>query len=156
MPDRFGESCTRDPTRFITRARSRRRSLSPDEIEKYLRTLYASNIRRQFKIALHLILLTLVRKSELRLARWSHVDLAIGEWTVPEYLTKNKKPHTIYLSSQVSRMFGELKTLAGDSEFVLPGRGSHTRPFSGNAMNQAMGAQSHSPLTHSRCTTSDV
>jgi hypothetical protein len=37
-------------------------------------------------------------------------------------------------------MFGELKTLAGDSEFVLPGRGSHTRPFSGNAMNQAMGA----------------
>jgi integrase len=59
-----------------------------------------------------------VRKSELRLARWSHVDLAIGEWTVPEYLTKNKKPHTIYLSSQVSRMFGELKTLAGDSEFL--------------------------------------
>jgi integrase len=74
-----------------------------------------------------LILLTLVRKSELRLARWSHVDLAIGEWTVPEYLTKNKKPHTIYLSSQVSKMFGELKTLAGDSEFVLPGRGRATR-----------------------------
>lgn len=128
------------PTRFITRARSRTRALSPDEIKKYLRTLYGSNIRRQFKIALHLILLTLVRKSELGLARWSHVDLAIGEWTVPGYLTKNKKPHTIYLSSQVSRMFGELKNLAGDSEFVLPGRGSHTRPFSGNAMNQAMGA----------------
>jgi len=86
------------PTHFITRARSRTRALSPDEIKKYLRTLYASNIRR-FKIALHLILLTLVRKSELRLARWSHVDLAIGEWTVPEYLTKNKKPHTIYLSA---------------------------------------------------------
>lgn len=128
------------PTRFITRARSRIRALSPDEIKKYLRTLYASNIRRQFKIALHLILLGLVRMSELRLARWSHVDLAIGEWTIPEYLTKNKKPHTIYLSSQVSRMFCELKALAGDSEFVLPGRGGHTRPFSGNAMNQAMGA----------------
>jgi integrase len=127
-------------TRFITRARSRNRALSPDQNKKYLRTLHASNIRRQFKIALHLILLTLVRKSELRLARWSHVDLAIGEWTVPESLTKNKKPHTVDLSSQVSRMFSELKTRAGDSEFVLPGRGSHTRPFSGNAMNQAMGA----------------
>jgi hypothetical protein len=28
----------------------------------------------------------------LGLARWSHIDLAIGEWTVPEYLTKNNKP----------------------------------------------------------------
>jgi len=38
------------PTRFITRARSRTRALSPDEIKKYLRTLYGSNIRKQFKI----------------------------------------------------------------------------------------------------------
>ena len=37
-------------------------------------------------------------------------------------------------------MFEELKGLAGDSEVVLPGRGSHSRPFSGNAMNQALGA----------------
>ena len=32
--DRFVESCTRDPTRFITRARSRTRAPSPDEPKK--------------------------------------------------------------------------------------------------------------------------
>jgi integrase len=57
------------PTKFITTVRSRTRTLSPDEIRVYLRYLYQSNIRRQFKLALHLILLTLVRKSELLLAK---------------------------------------------------------------------------------------
>jgi integrase len=128
------------PMRFITRARPRTRALSPLEVEKYLKTLYASNIRRQFKLSLHLILLTLVRKSELRLARWSHFDFSRNEWTIPEDLTKNGKAHTVYLSRQARLMFEELKNLAGNSELVLPGRGSLTRPFSGNAMNQALGA----------------
>ncbi len=39
-------------------------------------------------------------------------------------------------------MFEELRQLAGDSELVLPGRGSLTRPFAANALNQAMGAMS--------------
>jgi len=38
---------------------------------------------RQFKLALHIILLTLVRKSELQLARWEHIDFNKGEWLVP-------------------------------------------------------------------------
>jgi integrase len=128
------------PMRFITRARPRTRALSPPEVEKYLRTLYASNIRRQFKLSLHLILLTLVRKSELRLARWSHLDFSTNQWSIPEDLAKNGIAHTVYLSQQVRSMFEELRKLAGDSELVLPGRGSLTRPFSANAMNQALGA----------------
>jgi hypothetical protein len=55
------------PTRFITKARSRTRALAPDEIHNYLHTLYSSNVRRQFKLALHLLLLTLVqRESQFR------------------------------------------------------------------------------------------
>ena len=50
-------------TRFIGKARQRFRVLSPKEIRLYLRTVYQLNIRRQFKLALHIILLTLSRKS---------------------------------------------------------------------------------------------
>ena len=57
-------------TRYIGKARKRSRVLTPNEIRLYLRTIYQSNIRRQFKLALHIILLTLSRKSELLLARW--------------------------------------------------------------------------------------
>jgi len=130
------------PMRFITRARPRTRSLSPDELKIYLQVLYRSNIRRQFKLTLHIILLTLVRKSELLQARWINVNLEAGEWLIPEAQSKTGKPHTVYLSTQVSEMFKELQQLAGDSELVLPGRGSLTRPFAANALNQAMGAMS--------------
>jgi integrase len=128
------------PTRFITKVRSRTRTLSPDEIREYLHTLHRSNIRRQFKLALHLILLTLVRKSEMLLAQWKDVNLEGGEWSIPAEHAKNGLPHIVYLSKQGKELFRELKVLAGDSAWVLPSRSSLNKPFAHNAMNQAMGS----------------
>ncbi len=128
------------PTRFITKVRPRTRVLTPDEIRIYLHTLYRSNIRRQFKIALHLILLTLVRKAELLLAQWKDVDLEGGEWKIPAENSKTEQPHTVYLSTQATKLFLELKALAGGAAWVMPGRSSMAKPFSHNAMNQAMGS----------------
>lgn len=125
-------------TRFIGKARKRSRVLTASEIRLYLRTVYQSNIRRQFKLALHIILLTLSRKSELLLARWEHVNFETGEWLIPEENAKTAKPHIVYLSTQVAEMFRELKALAGDSKLVMPGRGSLTRPFAANALNKAL------------------
>jgi integrase len=126
------------PMRFITKARPRTRALSPDEIKAYLQTLYRSNIRRQFKLALHIILLTLVRKSELLFAKWSDVDFAAGEWQIPQENVKIGPPLIVYMSRQVAEMFHELKALAGGSEWVLPSRSSLARPFAKNALNQAL------------------
>jgi integrase len=125
-------------TRFIGKSRKRSRVLTPSEIRLYLRTVYQSNIRRQFKLALHIILLTLSRKSELLLARWEHVNFDAGEWLIPEENAKTAKPHIVYLSTQVAAMFRELKALAGDSELVMPGRGRLTKPFAANALNKAL------------------
>jgi integrase len=125
-------------TRYIGRARSRSRVLSPKELRLYLRTVYASNMRRQFKLALHLLVLTLSRKSELLLARWKDVDLDAAEWVVPIENAKTAKAHVVYLSAQAVRIFGELRALAGDSELVMPGRGSLVRPFASNALNKAL------------------
>ena len=128
------------PTRFITKVRPRTRVLTPDEVRVYLHTLYRSNIRRQFKLALHLILLTLVRKAELLLAQWKDVDLEGGEWKIPAENSKTEQPHTVYLSTQATELFQELKALAGGSVWVMPGRSGLSKPFSHNAMNQAMGS----------------
>lgn len=125
-------------TRYIGKARKRSRVLTPNEIRLYLRTVYQSNIRRQFKLALHIILLTLSRKSELLLARCKDLDLDAGEWLIPEENAKTGKPHLVYLSTQCVAMFQELKALAGDSELVLPGRSSIKRPFAANALNKAL------------------
>ena len=125
-------------TRYIGKARKRTRVLTPNEIKLYLRTIYQSNMRRQFKLALHILLLTLARKSELLRARWEHINYETGEWLVPEENAKTGKPHIVYMSTQVAAMFQELKRLAGESEFVMPGRSSIRKPFAENALNKAL------------------
>ena len=126
------------PTRFITRARSRTRALSTEEVRSYLHTLYRSNVRRQFKLALHLILLTLVRKSELLLAQWKDVHFDDGEWHIPAENSKTGRPHVVYLSTQAVALFQELQNLSCGSEWVLPSRSSLTKPFSKTALNKAL------------------
>jgi integrase len=126
------------PMRHVHKAKSRDRALSPDEIRAFLVAAFESNIRRQFKIGLHLILLTMVRKSELLLARWEHVDLEHAEWHIPAEHSKTGKPHIVFLSRQAVALFKELQALAGGSALVLPGRGSLTKPFAHNAINNAL------------------
>lgn len=126
------------PMRFVSTPRARERNLTPDEIALYLRTLYQSNIRTQFKLGLHLILLTMARKGELLAARWKDVDLDRQEWTIPAENAKNSKPHVVYLSTQAVSLFRQLEPLASGSDLVLPGRGSLTKPFAHNAMNHAL------------------
>jgi len=126
------------PNRFVAKPKPRTRSFSPDEIRIYLQVLYGSGIRKQFKLALHLILLTMVRKSELLLARWSEIDFENAEWRIPAEHSKTKNPHIVYLSSQALDLFRQLRELATGSELVLPGRGSLERPFAHNAMNHAL------------------
>lgn len=126
------------PMRHVHRAKARERALTPEEIRKFLKAAFESNIRRQFKIALHLILLTMVRKSELLLARWEHVDFEQAEWHIPAEHSKTGKPHIVFLSRQSVALFKELQALAGGSLLVLPGRGSLTKTFAHNAINQAL------------------
>jgi integrase len=124
--------------RYITQARPRTRALSPQEIRIYLHTLYGSNIRRQFKLALHLILLTLVRKGEMGFAKWEHVDFDAGEWHIPSENSKTGKPHIVYMSLQATALFRGLKELSSGSPWVLPGRSSIQKPFAANALNKAL------------------
>jgi integrase len=122
----------------VAKLTPRDRSLSPEEIRRFIQTLYGSNTTRCLKIALHLILLTLVRKSELLKARWEHVDFEAGEWTIPKEHSKNKREHIVYLSSQALVLFRELQALAGGSALVLPGRLSLNQPYAHNVLNKSL------------------
>ncbi|WP_421705420.1 tyrosine-type recombinase/integrase [Alloalcanivorax xenomutans] len=126
------------PMRHVYRAQARERALTEDEIRRFLRAMQRSNIRRQFKIALQLILMTLVRKSELLQAQWKDVYLDQHQWHIPVENSKTGKPHIVYLSTQAAMLFRELKTLAGTSDWVMPGRGTLTKPFAHNALNSAL------------------
>lgn len=60
------------------------RSLSPTEIRLMCRQLESVATYPTIRLALRLIVLTLVRKSELIEATWSEVDFENATWTIPK------------------------------------------------------------------------
>ena len=120
---------------FIASASSRDVALSPEEVGKLVRTIYQSSTKRAYKLALHLLILCMVRKSELIEAKWEELDLAKAEWLIPSERMKKNRPHFIPLSWQAVAMFEELKGLASGSDYVLPSVSSLNKPIAHNTLN---------------------
>ncbi|KVO86852.1 integrase [Burkholderia ubonensis] len=126
--------------RFVATQESRDRVLSPNEIGCVLRAVYASSIRRPLKLAIHLLVLTMVRKSELIEARWDELDLDAGIWRIPADRMKKDREHWVYLSSQAVAMFRELHDSRTSAEYVFPTVRGVDRPIAKSTLNQAIRA----------------
>lgn len=129
--------------RFIATEESRTRVLSASEIGMVLRGIYNSDIRRTLKLALHLLAITMVRKTELTDSRWNEIDLDSGIWDIPAERMKKERPHRVYLSTQAKEILRELRQLSRSSEYLFPStRGTEDRPISSSTLNQAVRALS--------------
>jgi integrase len=124
------------PSRIVHKPQSRERTLSEVEIQEFLSAVESCQAEKANKAALRLILMTMVRKGELRFAKWEHVDLDRAEWLIPE--TKNGKPHIVYLSTQALAIFDELKKLAGASDWVLPSTFDPGKPSGQTTLNSVL------------------
>jgi integrase len=124
--------------RYIAQATSRDVALTAEEIGTLLRGIYTSNMNRRHKLALHLLIICMVRKSELIEATWSEVNFNALEWRIPGERMKMDKPHIVPLSKQALAMFEELKFLAGDSPYLFPSRNDYRRPISKTTLNCAV------------------
>ncbi len=124
--------------KFIASARSRDVALSSEEVGKLLRAIYQSSMKRAHKLAIHLLILCMVRKTELIEAKWEELDLEKAEWAIPGERMKMDHAHFVPLSRQVVAMFEELKGLASGSEWVFPSRGSLKQPIAHSTLNQAV------------------
>jgi integrase len=127
--------------RFIATQESRTRVLTPDEIGSMLRSICASDMGRPYKLALHLLVITMVRKSELIECEWSELDLDKCIWRIPAERMKKDREHWVHLSGQAVAMFKELRTLSHSERYVFPmGRSYGDKPIAKSTLNQAMRA----------------
>lgn len=124
--------------RYIAQATSRDVALTPEEIGILLRGIYTSGMNRRHKLALHLLILCMVRKSELIEATWDEINFVTTEWRIPAERMKMDNPHIVPLSGQALAMFEELKFLAGDSPYVFPSRNDYRHPISKTTLNAAV------------------
>jgi len=115
--------------------RPRERKLSPEEIGIFFRGLNSYSAMGTLKMALRLVLLTLVRKSEFTLATWPEVDFRKSTWTIPGDRMKAGREHIIYLSRQAHDLLVGLQMCACGSEYLVPGRYNFRKPLSNAALN---------------------
>lgn len=112
------------------------RALSPTEIRIMLKQLEHVPTLPTIRLGLKLILLTMVRKSELQDATWDEVDFENAVWSIPKERMKRSKAHNVYLSEQALDILIALKTCAGSSRFLLPSRYDADAPMSRATFNR--------------------
>jgi len=112
------------------------RALSPSEIRVMLSQMEHVASYPTIKLGLRLILLTLVRKSELIHATWDEVDFEKALWSIPKERMKASKAHNIYLSQQALDIMVALRTCAGGSRYLIPSRYDADKCMSNATLNR--------------------
>jgi integrase len=130
--------CDRDPSRDLKGALTPHKSKSqaavkPEEVPALLRAIDEYDGEPQTRLALRLLGLTFVRIGELIGATWDEINVDAAVWIIPAARMKMKTEHVVPLSTQAMEVLHELKMLAGDSRYVLPGR-NPDKPISNNTM----------------------
>jgi integrase len=118
----------------------RDRSLSPSEIRIAFRLIERVATMPTIRLGMKLLLLTMVRKSELLEATWNEFDFENRVWSIPKERMKKSKPHNVYLSDQSIDILVALKTCAGNSRYLLPSRYDAAEPMCRVVFNRVTAA----------------
>tara|TARA_R110002012_G_scaffold58049_7_gene150549 strand:- start:2572 stop:3825 length:1254 start_codon:yes stop_codon:yes gene_type:complete len=99
---------------------ARDRHLEAHEVPLLFAALKAApKMQDRTKYGIELLLLTGVRTNELRIAKWSDVDLDNAIWQIPKENTKTNKALTVYLSTQAVALFEAIKPSTISSGYVM-------------------------------------
>src|SRR5215469_6560260 len=90
------------------------------------------------RLALKLMALTFVRTSELIGAKWAEFNLETGRWDIPADRMKMRTPHIVPLSRQALEVLEMLRTLTGESDWLLPGDRNTKKQMSNNTILKAL------------------
>ncbi|MBS0352490.1 MAG: tyrosine-type recombinase/integrase [Proteobacteria bacterium] len=115
---------------------ARERALSPEEVGVAFRLLEQVSTQPTNRLALRLVLLTMIRKGMLVGAKWEEIRWKDAVWEVPAARMKGRKTHLVYLSQQALDILVALQTCAGSSPYIVPGRYDGDRSISMATLNQ--------------------
>ncbi len=125
-------------------------ALPHERLPEFLTRISRYRGRLITRIALELTLLTFVRSSELRFARWEELDLENAVWKIPatrkaiegvkfsERGMKMKTEHIVPLSRQAVSLFKTLQGLSGECEVMFPHDHNPAKVMSESTVNNAL------------------
>jgi integrase len=117
--------------------------LSRGDIPGFIRALEAYPGYFSNKMALHLVLLTLVRTTEMLEARWSEFDLGAALWRIPAERMKMREPHRVPLSRQAVELLKNLQAVTGAGQYLFPSRSNLRKPVSRGVLWKAVASMGY-------------
>jgi len=123
---------------IVVPAKKHHRHLSEKELAAFWRELAMQRSAMVITVyAAKLLMLTMVRKGELRLAKWVEFDLQEGRWDIPAVRMKMRLPHRVWLSRQAVELLRDLHRITGHGDYVFPTRyvGGNGRPIGDVTLN---------------------
>lgn len=126
---------------------------------EFLERLSVYRGRAITRIAVELSLLTFVRSSELRFARWNEFDFENYCWRIPSKRKeiegvryshrgmKMQEEHIVPLSLQALALLEQLKTFSGINSHLFPGDHDSRKVMSENTVNNALRAMGYDTKT---------
>ncbi len=123
---------------IVVPAKTHHRHLSEKELAAFWKELEKQRTATVIiTYAAELLMLTMVRKSELRLAKWEEFDFEEGRWDIPAHRMKMRIPHRVWLSRQAIWLFLYMRKITGHLDYVFPTRfiGSQNKPISETSLN---------------------
>lgn len=133
-----------------TRKATHRPALPLPDLPDLLRRLDSYSGRTLARLAVELTLLTFIRSSELRFARWDEVDFSRAMWTIPASRAaiegvkhshrgaKMATPHLVPLSRQAVALLEQVRQLTGRYELIFAGEHHNWRPMTEKTVNSAL------------------
>lgn len=135
---------------LVTRKSTHHPALPSKRIFEFLERLSNYKGRLITKLAVELTLLTFIRSSEMRFARWKEINFERSEWIIPDVREpipgvkhstrgmKMKTEHIVPLSKQALDIIKRLYALSGKGEVIFPSDHDPKKVMSENTVNSAL------------------
>jgi len=120
----------------IARFQPRERSLTSEEVRLVFHYLEKVATSATLRLGVKLLLLTMLRKSEMTEGKWTEINFTDRVWTIPALRMKRRNPHNVYLAEQALDILVALRTCAGASPYVFPARYDGDQPISNATLNR--------------------
>lgn len=121
-----------------TKSAPRERVLSLIEINRLWGAIENARLDASAAAALKLLILTGQRRGELLQAKWDHIDLEEGRWSLPAITTKSRRGHTVYLSDAAVELLREQQAVTGELEYVFESKRASGQPIGDASLTTAI------------------
>lgn len=126
-------------------------ALKTGDLALFFQKLAGFNGNRITRLAIELTMLTFVRSSELRFARWNEFNLDEAQWVIPKKreliegvkfsdrgTKKGKVEHVVFLSRQAVSVIERLRQITGNYDVVFPSERNPKGVMSENTINKSL------------------